>query len=59
SSLDVLKESQVNASIKMLSLTRVIVAHRPQTIASADRVLTMVGGQAKEVGQNYDFFLQS
>ena len=30
---------------KQLKLTKVIVAHRPETIASADRVLVMDGGR--------------
>lgn len=38
SHLDIVRERQVNESIRQLQLTRVIVAHRPETIASADRV---------------------
>jgi ATP-binding cassette subfamily B protein RaxB len=35
----------VNQSVRQLHLTRVIVAHRPETIASADRVIVLDGGQ--------------
>ena len=45
SHLDVMKERQVNDAVKALSLTKVIVAHRPETIASADRVLVMEQGR--------------
>lgn len=45
SHLDVERERLVNAAVSMLELTRIIVAHRPETIASADRVLVMEGGR--------------
>ncbi|PNY70817.1 peptidase domain-containing ABC transporter [Stenotrophomonas pavanii] len=45
SHLDVGRERLVNTSIHGLDLTRVIIAHRPETIASADRVLLMTNGQ--------------
>ncbi|WP_367380406.1 peptidase domain-containing ABC transporter [Stenotrophomonas cyclobalanopsidis] len=45
SHLDVLKERLVNEAIKKLSVTRIFVAHRPETVASADRVLVMEGGR--------------
>ena len=45
SHLDVGRERQVNGAIASLKMTRIIIAHRPETIASADRVLTMEGGQ--------------
>jgi ABC-type bacteriocin/lantibiotic exporter with double-glycine peptidase domain len=31
--------------VKRLKLTRIIIAHRPETIASADRVLVMQQGR--------------
>jgi len=49
SHLDVARESIVNAGVRGLALTRVIVAHRPQTIASADRVIALEGGR---IGQD-------
>jgi len=45
SHLDVMKERLVNDAVKALNLTKVIVAHRPETIASADRVLVMQAGR--------------
>lgn len=45
SHLDVMKERLVNDAVKALQLTKVIVAHRPETIASADRALVMNGGR--------------
>jgi len=44
SALDVDRERIVNQSIKQLELTRVIVAHRPETIASAGRVIVLKDG---------------
>lgn len=45
SHLDVMKERLVNDAVRQLKLTKVIVAHRPETIASADRVLVMEQGR--------------
>lgn len=48
SHLDVHSERLVNQAVAGLALTRVIIAHRPETIASADRVLVMAGGRIVE-----------
>ncbi len=45
SALDVDLERAINNSVRGLSLTRVIVAHRPETIASADRVVVLQAGR--------------
>lgn len=45
SHLDVERERRVNDAVRELKLTKVIIAHRPETIASADRVLVMQGGR--------------
>ncbi|URI10158.1 peptidase domain-containing ABC transporter [Aquincola tertiaricarbonis] len=45
SALDVDRERAVNQSIRQLPLTRVIVAHRPETIASASRVVVLEQGR--------------
>ena len=45
SHLDLRNEQLVNAAIKRIQLTRIIVAHRPETIAIAQRVVVMEGGQ--------------
>ncbi len=39
SHLDLANESRINAAIAALNITRIIIAHRPSTIASADRVI--------------------
>lgn len=49
SHLDVMRERLVNDAVKGLKLTRVIVAHRPETISSADRVLIMENGKIKNI----------
>lgn len=49
SHLDVERERLVNEAVKRLELTRVIIAHRPETIASADRVLIMQAGAVAQV----------
>lgn len=45
SHLDVDRERLVNEAVRGMTLTRLIIAHRPETIASADRVLVMQGGR--------------
>jgi len=49
SHLDTALESHVNNSIKYLKMTRIIIAHRPETIKSADRVLKMDRGRLVEI----------
>ncbi|MDV2450663.1 peptidase domain-containing ABC transporter [Xanthomonas hortorum] len=52
SHLDVMKEKLVNDAIQKMSLTRVIVAHRPETINSAERILVMEQGRiVKDIRQ--------
>jgi ATP-binding cassette subfamily B protein RaxB len=41
SHLDVNKESVVNEHIKQLAITRLIVAHRPETVRSAGRQISL------------------
>lgn len=41
SHLDLARESVINAAIRKLEITRIIVAHRPETIRYADRVLVL------------------
>jgi len=48
SSLDVDRERSVNQAVRQLSLTRVIVAHRPETIASAARVIALHEGRVAQ-----------
>jgi ATP-binding cassette, subfamily B, bacterial CvaB/MchF/RaxB len=48
SSLDVDGERVVNQAVRQLALTRVIVAHRPETIASASRVIALHEGRVAQ-----------
>jgi ATP-binding cassette subfamily B protein RaxB len=48
SSLDVDRERTVNQAVRQLALTRVIVAHRPETIASAGRVIALHEGRVAQ-----------
>ncbi len=50
SHLDLARERQVNSAVRNLKLTRVIIAHRPETIASADRVLVLESGMLRGAG---------
>lgn len=43
--LDVTTERKVNQSIAGLGITRIIIAHRPETIESADRVVEIKNGK--------------
>jgi ATP-binding cassette subfamily B protein RaxB len=45
SHLDLHNERSVNEAVRAMQLTRVVVAHRPETIAMADRVVEMAGGR--------------
>ncbi|GAA0855117.1 peptidase domain-containing ABC transporter [Aliiglaciecola litoralis] len=49
SNLDTKLEASVNDAVKGLDITRIIIAHRPETIASADRVLELRYGKVIEV----------
>ena len=45
SHLDIWNEQLVNAAIKQIALTRILVAHRPETIAMAKRVIVVDQGR--------------
>lgn len=45
SHLDIGREQEVNRAVKSLNMTRIIIAHRPETIASANRVVVIEGGK--------------
>lgn len=44
SNLDVSNERSVNAAVKALNMTRIIIAHRSETLAMADRVVILQNG---------------
>lgn len=54
SHLDVEREKLINQEIKTMSITRVIIAHRQETIRCADRILILNSGKISEIG--YDDF---
>jgi ATP-binding cassette subfamily B protein RaxB len=50
SHLDLENERAVNAALSELAITRLVVAHRPETLRAAQRVITLEGGVAPEAG---------
>lgn len=48
SHLDVWNEQAVNQAIQQIPLTRIIVAHRPETIQMAERVIVLHNGQVAQ-----------
>ena len=59
SHLDLRHESRVNAAIHDLAVTRVVVAHRAETIASAARVIELKNGRIVFDGSADAYFLQA
>lgn len=49
SSLDVHNEFRVNKALRELNITRITIAHRPETISSADRVFALDAGKLKNI----------
>lgn len=49
SHLDIEREKLINHTIKQMDVTRIIIAHRPETIRSADRVIVIEQGQARSL----------
>lgn len=45
--LDVDNEQAIIATLSSLTITRIVIAHRPETIAAADRVITLANGMSK------------
>ena len=52
SHLDIATERQVTAAVKALGLTRVIIAHRPETLASAPRRLVLTDAELREMQES-------
>ena len=50
--LDVDTERAVNAALSALSITRIVVAHRPDTIRAAGRVVSLQGGVVRDITVN-------
>jgi len=51
SHLDIHMEREVVKSLAKLALTRIVVAHRPQTVAGADRVISVFNGRVSELNK--------
>jgi len=49
SHLDIYNEAQINTAIKRMNITRIIIAHRPETIRSADKIVMLHNGKLSEV----------
>ena len=49
SHLDINNEAMINAHIKQLNMTRIIIAHRPETIKTADRIYLLQEGCLREL----------
>jgi ATP-binding cassette subfamily B protein RaxB len=45
SSLDIDKEREVNRALAALNITRIVIAHRPDTIRAADRIVVLRNGR--------------
>lgn len=59
SHLDMDSEKEVSSLIRRLDITRIIIAHRPETIRSADRVLILENGSFREIDMEAGTTLQS
>ena len=55
SHLDIELERTVNSAIAQLNITRIIIAHRLETIASVQRVVALKDGQISFDGLPYDY----
>lgn len=53
SHLDIELERHVNQAIQKQSMTRIIIAHRPETILNADRIIQLQEGRLREVTKEY------
>lgn len=51
SNLDLATEQKVNEAIRALNITRIMIAHRPQTIMSADRIIRFGKGRCMEISK--------
>ena len=53
SHLDLQLEQYVNQAVQQLEMTRIIIAHRPQTIAAAERILLLDQGQLVDITEQW------
>ncbi|GJJ00744.1 colicin V biosynthesis protein [Duganella rhizosphaerae] len=59
SHLDIAKEYEVNIAVKALNITRIIIAHRTETIASANRVIALQAGKVVHDSDVADLYQES
>jgi ATP-binding cassette subfamily B protein RaxB len=52
SHLDLAKEQEINHEISRLGITRIVVAHRPETVMAAQRVLHLIDGELREISKS-------
>lgn len=52
--LDVHSESQINHALSQLNMTKIVVAHRPETIAHCDRVVELTNGKLVDVTNTFE-----
>lgn len=51
SHLDAVMEMSINNNLAKLSMTKIVIAHRQETIASADIVLALTQGELRDISQ--------
>lgn len=56
SHLDIESEARVNSAIAALPVTRIVIAHRPETLRSAQRVVEIHGGRVAYDGSPDGYF---
>ena len=49
SHLDIERERQINAAVTRMPITRIVIAHRPETIASVQRALLVANGAVQPI----------
>lgn len=59
SHLDIEREKLINHVVRQMDVTRIVIAHRPETILSADRVIVIEQGQAHSLDAKSFIALQS
>jgi ATP-binding cassette, subfamily B, bacterial len=58
SALDTVTEQRVQAQLRQLACTRVLVAHRLSTIVESDKIIVLEQGQLVAVGRHADLLLR-
>ncbi len=53
SHLDEATEAKINAHLRQLSMTKIVIAHRQESIASADIVLAFIQGDLCDISHQY------